>query len=193
MGSGQALSWLPMAPVLSVRRWGALPFWGACGQQGHTRAQVPRDHLAPASGWGLHFSPAIWAQHQLLWRHRGLRSDFMPLMTQNVASPGATDVSYYTTLLDALLPAGIWPACDEKALNSEGSEAALLPLSWIRVTPCPGQKSCLLSPETQPGHSKTGETVQNGLQLFVVPVYGRVRSDASYKTWKSSRRYLFSF
>lgn len=108
----------------------------------------------------------------------------MPLMTQHVASPGATNASHYAMLPDALLPAGIWPAHDKEALNSERSEAALLPLSWILVTPYPAQTSCLLSLEAQPGPSKTGKTVQNGLQPFVVPVYGRVHSDASYKTWK---------
>ena len=88
-------------------------------------------------------------------------------MTQHVASPAATNASHYATLPDALLPAGIWPAHDKEALNSERSEAALLPLSWILVTPCPAQTSCLLSLETQPGPSKTGNTVQNGLQYLL--------------------------
>jgi len=100
-------------------------------------------------------------------------------MTQHVASLGATHAFHYATLLDALLPDGIWLAHDEEALDGERSEAALLPLSWILVAPCPDQKGCLLSPETQPGPSKAGETVQNGLQPFVVPFYGSVCSDAS--------------
>lgn len=67
---------------------------------------------------------------------------------------------------------------------SERSEATLLPLSWILVTLCVAQKSCLPSLETQPGPSKANEMEQNGLQSSVVPICGRVHSDASYKTWK---------
>ena len=61
---------------------------------------------------------------------------------------------------------------DKEALGSERPEATLLPLTWILITLFPDQKSCLLSLQTQPGPSKAGETVQNGLQPFVVPVYG---------------------
>lgn len=96
-----------------------------------------------AASWGLCFSPAVWDQHQLLQQSRGLCSDFMPFMTQQVVSLGATNASHYAMLPDALLLAGIWPACDKEALHGERSEAALLSLSWILVYPVPSSNKLL--------------------------------------------------
>lgn len=53
-------------------------------RKGHTGTPSPQDNLALTASWGLHFSPAILPQHQLLQR---CRTGFVMLMTQHQEPP----------------------------------------------------------------------------------------------------------